>query len=374
MVLDENLLESTRVPEEGHVLHQTQPSKIKMEFRKIVREQYLQAKETQPQEHILILIFGHGVFESKGIMIGSGTDNSKQFSQKMLKSELKGAPNAKVALLSTACYSGGWTCNPLFNISTMTAASASAESRSWAKSGSSGRACGSMFTTAMIDKFIQNSTTGRRVVDVRNEDDEEEELDEHQEQTYAAFCGSMYESVLKGIDRRGMEHKFTFGAQDDAWGMCWRERVGVPLEAFRSQWEKLQDWPKDQTLHPSDVINRDPKVTKEQEAEIESLKAADKNTSIWDPSKSFQIYEATGGLTKVQLGKREISGLYGGSDSALANVVSAHGRQYLTSYQGNNDTLRVRNKVSAYGTPMDILTSLGIASSILGEIEIFDLV
>ena len=40
----------------------------------------------------------------------------------------------------------------------------------------------------------------------------------------------------------------------------------------------------DQTLHPGDPMNRDPSVTKEQEAEWANLKAADAGRNIFYPS------------------------------------------------------------------------------------------
>ena len=62
--------------------------------------------------------------------------------------------------------------------------------------------------------------------------------------------------------------------------MCWRDRVEIPLEALRSQQEKLQDWPRDQTLHPGDVMNRDPNVTKEKEAEHARMVATCGSTDV----------------------------------------------------------------------------------------------
>ena len=333
VVLNDERLECAQNAKDGHVLTEVKPANLRLDFKKEVRAQCSQAAKAEPPENVLILIFGHGELKKKGIEIGSG----RALEPAHLQSEMKGT-NAKVTLLTTACYSGGWTCYPQFNISLMAAAGEKNVSRSWAKSGSSGRACGSMYTSAIIDKLIYNSATGRSVIDQRDEDDEEKPLTEQQEETYTAFASSVYYSLLNGIDRRGMEHQFSFGAQDDAWGMCWRERTGIPLDHYKNRWDELQDWPKDQTLHPGDPQNRNPNVTREEEAEWAELKAQDKGKNVWDPSKMHHRYEAVGSTTGTILGKRKTSGLYGGTDTGLEHVVRSLGKQYLDSYKGNDDT------------------------------------
>lgn len=333
VVLDYERLKSAQNAKEGHVLTHVKPANLKMDFQKEVRAQCSQVAKAGPLENVLILILGQGELKKKGIEIGSG----RTLEHAHLQSEMKGT-NANVTLLTTACYSGGWTCYPQFNISSMTAAGGEKTSRLWARSGSSGRACGSMYTSAIIHKLVYNSATGRSVIDQRDENDEEKPLTEQQEETYTAFASSVYDSLLNGIDTRGMEHQFAFGAQDDAWEMCWRERTGIPLDYYKDRWDELQGWPKDQTLHLGDPQNQNPKVTREEEAEWAELNAQDKGKSVWDPSKMHQQHETVRSTTGRVLGKRKTSGLYGGTDTGLKNVVRSLGKQYLESYQGNDDT------------------------------------
>ena len=333
VVLDHERLKSAQNAKEGHNLTHVKPANLRMDFQKEARAQCSQAAKAGPPENVLILIFGQGELKKKGIEIGS----SRTLEPAHLQSEMKGT-NANVTLLTTACYSGGWTCYLQFNISSITAAGKVKTSRSWAKSGSSGQACGSMYTSAIIHKLVYNSATGRSVIDQRDENDEEKLLAEQQEEMYTAFASSVYDSLLNGIDKRGMEHQFAFGAQDDAWGICWRERTGVPLDYYKDRWDELQDWPKDQILHPRDPENRNTKVTREEEAEWAELKGQDKGKNVWDPSKMHQQYETIGSTTGTNLGKRKTSGLYGGTDTGLVNVVRSLGKQYLDSYQGNDDT------------------------------------
>ena len=333
VVLDDERLKSAQNSNDGHVLTEVKPANLRLDFQKEVRAHCSQAAKAEPPENVLILIFGHGELKKKGIEIGSG----RALESAHLQSEVKGT-DANVTLLTTACYSGGWTCYPQFNVSSMTAAGEKITSRSWVKSGSSGRACGSLYTSAIIDKLLYNRATGRSVIDQRDEDDEEKPLTEQQEETYSAFVSSIYHSLLNGIDRRGMEHHFTFGAQDDAWRMCWRERTGIPLDHYKDRWDELQEWPKDQTPHPGDPQSRNPNLTRGKEAEWAKLKAQDKGKNVWDPSKMHHRYEAVGSTTGTILGKRKTSGLYGGTDTGLEHVVRSLGKQYLDSYKGNDDT------------------------------------
>ena len=164
---------------------------------------------------------------------------------------------------------------------------------------------------------------------------DETELTGHQEESYAAFVESVYENLLKNIDQRGWEHGLTFSAQDDAWAMCWRERTGIPLNTYRNRWAQLEDWPADETLHFGDVVNRDPYVTAEQREEFLYEREWDNERNVW------RGHSATGkGKEKDTsiLGKRKLSGLYGGTLRGLINHISAYGQVYLDSYQGRDDT------------------------------------
>ena len=333
VVLDKSRLTSAHNSKDGHALKRMKPTSLRLDFKKAIREACAEAAKSKEPGNVLIMMFGHGHASTKGVHIGLGARNIVQTSA--MKAEIKNL-NVKVTLLSTACYSGGWTCHPDLNISTMTAASHMTKSKSWAKSGSLGPACGSIFATAIIDKLTHNGATGRSIMDPVDEAGEEEPLTESVEETFVEFGRSVYETLLDGLDRRGMEHGFSFGAQDDAWEMCWRERTGIPLENFKRRWDELPDWPSDVTLHPGDPQNRDPNVKSEQSAEFLQLRASDQGKRVWDPSKSFQPdYEATGSIVPK---KRKTSGLYGGTDTALYKVVCALGEQYIASDQGNEDT------------------------------------
>lgn len=276
----------------------------------------------------MILLLGHGDVNNYGIVFGTGDRATLKIDE--FRSATK-AFKVSITTIATSCYSGGWTCNPQLNLSTTAAAGPKTESLSWRFSGSTGRACGSMFTTALVQKLTRIGATDKPLID----EDEDFELTENQEETYAEFTRTVYEHLLKDIDRRGYEHNLAFGAQDDAWSMCWRERTGIPLGKFKERWENLEDWAKDATLHPGDPLNRNPAVTDEQLAEYLQLKAEAKGKA-----KQVTLASASGASegTGSVLGKRKTSGLYGGTNAGLISMVSNLGAEYLNSYQGFDDT------------------------------------
>ena len=98
-------------------------------------------------ETVLILLFRHGDRDNHGIVLGGGNRNPLKMGE--FKSATK-ALKMSITLITTSCYSGGWTCNPELNVSAMTAAGNENVSLSWRFSGSTGRACGFMFTTALV--------------------------------------------------------------------------------------------------------------------------------------------------------------------------------------------------------------------------------
>ncbi|KAL8716210.1 MAG: hypothetical protein Q9220_000115 [cf. Caloplaca sp. 1 TL-2023] len=166
--------------------------------------------------------------------------------------------------------------------------------------------------------------------------DDDDTVREEQEATYAEFTRVVCNTLLKGIDRRGNEHAFTFSAEDDAWGICWRERTGIPLATFRDRWDQLEDHPADLHFHPGDPHNRDPYVTKERAHGYNALKAADKGKTLYTASSTSGSVGSCQ-ITSV-LGKRKTSALCGGSIQALVYQISYLGAQYLQSYKGFETT------------------------------------
>ncbi|KAI4190613.1 MAG: hypothetical protein LQ346_004890 [Caloplaca aetnensis] len=329
VVLDQKILEGAT-----NLIRVSAAGGLSLKFEQTLRTTCADAAKAG-DESVLVLMFGHGDDRNGGVLLGS-----KYFKQQQFAKTFVGL-NVPITIVSTACYSGGWSCNKTydkrsqtqFNKTTMMAAGPKETSRSWNFSASTGRACGSMFTTAFVEAMTRLDTD-TQLVDTEGERGIEET--EEQEETYAEFCKTMYETLLKDVDRRGFEHTFIFSAEDDAWGMCWRERTGIPLGAYQARWERLAEYEADPYLHPGDPFNRDPHVTKEQEQDYGRLRAADRGQNFYHGH-----IGATGGApggSKSVLGKRKTSGMYGGSVQALINQVLCLGQQYLESYRGFDNT------------------------------------
>ena len=324
VVLDEKILAESK--QSKHPPEHIQADKLKRKTKNMITAACKDAETGN--ENVLVLLFGHGDQNNHGIVLGGGDRETLKIAE--FKSATKGL-HTNITLITTSCYSGGWTCNPQLNLSTMTAAGNENVSLSWRFSGSTGRACGSMFTTALVQKLTKVGATDKTLGD----EVEDEDITEHQVETYAEFTRSVHEHLLKGVDRRGYEHQLSFGAQDDAWTMCWRERTGIPLGQFKERWDNLDDWEKDLTLHPGDPMNRDPSVTEEQLADYLQLRADAK-------AKREQIASSAGvgmdAATGSVLGKRKTSALYGGTDRGLLGIVSSIGAEYLSSHAGVDDS------------------------------------
>ena len=296
-------------------------------------KQECQAAHTS-NENVLVLMFGHGDAENKGIQLGKSyrcTLKVKDLAVKNVK--------ARITVLTTHCYGGGWTCNPHVNMSTLTAAGSDVGSLSWRKSGSSGRHAGSMYATAIIRKMMEVGEARRPLGPKLDDDGEEEEATEEQAkeqaESFAEFSRSVYRILLQDVDRRGYEHEITFGAQDDAWAMCWRERTGFPLADYSERWNGLSDWEADRTLHPGDPLNRDPSVTEQQREEYLKLEAEAKGKKVWRTTPSGRLELVGSVLGKRQ---RQTSGLYGGTHEGLRSVVVRQAQEYLESYKGSEDS------------------------------------
>ncbi len=315
---------------------------LSLMFKRAFRQEIQEAAKAG-DESVLVFMFGHGKKEHFGIRLGNQWFKQKEFQNEIVQ-------NVPVTILSTACFSGGWSCNKLFdkksnelkhqfNKTTMMAAGPEKRSHSWSITATLGRRfCGSVFASALVESLTRVNDQ-LQLRDIPDNDDVE--LTPEQERTYAAFCEIVTETLLKDVDRLGFEHEITFSAENDAWNMCWRERTGFPLARFKQRWDTLADHPADPHLHPGDPCNKDPHVTSEQAAEYLRLKQEDGGVHMYSGNKGRTGGSPTKSSTNIGssvLGKRKTSGIYGGTLQALINQVSYLGRQYLDSYKVPQNT------------------------------------
>lgn len=124
--------------------------------------------------------------------------------------ELFGYPSPRLQLLVLLAVG-----NPDINRSTTKAAGKAQKSHSWRKSGSAGRACGSVYATAIINKLVKNSHTATSIVydDSRNDLETATETLERQEDTFVEFSRAVYHTLLHDVDRRGITIKCHSGCK-----------------------------------------------------------------------------------------------------------------------------------------------------------------
>lgn len=312
------------------------PTELKKEFR----NRFLSVCKTAAaaNENVIVLVFAHGNFRQKGVYLGeASSDLSKTFPIKALVKEASGI-NVKICLISTACYSGGWCCQPDLQLTGFTATGRTKDdlSLTLANSGSSGRYCGSMFTSNIAEYMRKD----------RLSEDDYDDVTKVQSDSLAAFDSAVYKNLLAMQDRRGYEHCMSFSAQDDAGSMNWQQRTGLPLADFAQRWNDLTDYPKDPTLHPGDPLNRDPLVSQEDRDDflrLEQDHLASGGGQTYFPNSRTAASQSSG--SQNTLGKRKVSSLFGDSVEAMRSLVFAIGAECLQS-NGHMDDAAKNHELS----------------------------
>ncbi|KAL8636366.1 MAG: hypothetical protein Q9226_009264 [Calogaya cf. arnoldii] len=236
VVLDHKILKGAQSAESGNTpIRQCKETLLLSTFRDTIKAECTAAAAAA--ENVLVMMFGHGDEPTYGIYLG-GRGKAHLFRPSTLKRQM-GNLNVNLAMLTTQCFGGGWACTPKLNLTTMTAGGKKKPSKAWRYSGSWGRACGSMFATAIINTLTNHPVTEQPLGTLMNDEDELEWTGD-QHDSYAQFSKAVYESLLRDVDKRGLEHEITFSAQDDAWSMCWGQRSGISPGGFRVPLERTQ--------------------------------------------------------------------------------------------------------------------------------------
>lgn len=244
---------------------------LKTSFIRTVKSECQAARANK--ETLLLLIFGHGDSRTYGITLGTGAVSKLKISN--LRSAI-GGDDLAVTLLSTSCYSGGWSISPELNITTMAAAGPNSQSISWAARASLGRMCGSIWASAVLPALLEEST-GNSIEDV--EEILPENANEEQRETFSSFCTSVFEYLFKKVDRKAPEHDITFSAEDDEWGMVWTDLTGFPSANYCERYDQLENHPISFQEHPE--LNRD----------VEMLILLDGNESFMEATAKLRAFD-----------------------------------------------------------------------------------
>jgi hypothetical protein len=165
VVFDEEIHEQIKMPEAPFTV--VKQESLHAEFKEALKDHIEQARVND--EKVLVLMVGHG-FET-----------SIDFDFPRFMSKVDQVPDIKsfirslnlgeegkmldVMIITAACYSGGWICNPISSPETPVAG-AETDSRSCLATGSSRHISASMFTHPITDRMKQG------LVDLEDSDDD----------------------------------------------------------------------------------------------------------------------------------------------------------------------------------------------------------
>lgn len=247
------------------------------------------------QEPVLLLVFGHGDGTTRGIEIGRLSDGTTPLlSMTMMKTFLQDLPSLKLSALLTSCFSGGWTT--YLNMTIMTAAGEEKLSESWPQSYSLGRATGSIFASAIVERLCANDPQA-------NADDV----------TYRQFTDDVRAKLLL-LDKYDDTHEIQFSSQDDDWEMEYHRRTGIPRATFQERLARLR------TIAST---NRDehPHGDRTSEEQLRAWGQLPTTDTILQPRNSL-----TGSLR----------GRFGGPQTSVENLMRKRAAGYLASHPGRD--------------------------------------
>ncbi|KAF8850436.1 hypothetical protein BDZ45DRAFT_731564 [Acephala macrosclerotiorum] len=181
----------------------------------------LEAKEARlKSQTLLVIIMSHGEKISKGFWLGGPFEvGTKLLVTPEHFREAIGKNDVPVTVMSAACYSGGWTVMP--DITGIYAASAVKESHSWPESKSTGRHCGSIWLSALIEASGHLQQDGAKV-------------------TFSEYVKTVKGVAINRVDRLADDYGLSFRPQDDRWSMDYKQRTGAPLSYFWKRWDSLR--------------------------------------------------------------------------------------------------------------------------------------
>lgn len=249
VVLSQDLLKNDGL---SSVTVVTQSEMLEMFLARLKTKCDLARAENHP---VVVFIFGHGHKTITGVNLGR-EDHWLEIDA--FRTAI--GNGVAITVVSTACFSGGWSVHPQLNVTTTTAAGPLIESESWGASESIERFCGSIYATTLIQSLSDASSPL-----VNHEEEagctsstgslQPDKPDQLQVETYNEFARTIHSTLLTRVDRFGDRHEIHFSAQDDDWEASWTGRTGISLEAFAERWDQLATQPS--TMAQS-LLNREP--------------------------------------------------------------------------------------------------------------------
>lgn len=229
------------------------------ELRQIFLENLqLEADKCRAMGHpLVVLIFAHGYEVNYGVYIGREGDQFEPQTPAnpnlVTLQDFSAAigQNVQVTVVSSACYSGGWTIQPnILNTTMLAAAGPNEESTAWMDSKSVGRTCGSIFVSSVLrtPEFLANPEFVSQMIG---------DEDPHSGIDYLAFTKSVEHVMTEHFDYKdGKQDNICFSAQDDRWRLDYRARAGLEIQEFQAPYDDLRSVSPRQEWGPGSALDR----------------------------------------------------------------------------------------------------------------------
>jgi hypothetical protein len=240
IVLDHDILPQTNITI-------VEPENLLERFLWAVKSE--SAEAARRDQTVVLIILGHGEPFTFRIALGGKGDqaitkhNQNRLDQSMISRSLH--KSARATLVTTSCYSGGWTLSPLFNVNTLTAIDAFNESLSFSGA-TMGRLCGSPFVSAIVQALIRVTILD---LGIESESNELQQL----AWTFNALTHSVYQAyrTREGAPNTDPPQPMpTFAAGHDAWEQDF-EKSGLSRIDYLGRWDMLRKVPAAEELGAS---------------------------------------------------------------------------------------------------------------------------
>lgn len=197
------------------------PETLLDKFLDYVADSCKAAKDTEPQQLILILMFGHGRGDTLSISVG-GDDNYERCPQ-LIEGQLREAiyrhnSSPNISVLRSLCFGGGWIQTPFSDLSSIPLSvveKSDSETekmlaiRSWPETECLDRLCGSRYTYAVTKALLRSeieNLDGERFEDIRFTP------------TFEAPVEKIRDLLTRDVDIIQEDNNgVSFSAKDDVW-------------------------------------------------------------------------------------------------------------------------------------------------------------
>ena len=206
---------------------------------KVIKAQFLENFRSECQlaqqngQPVLLLLFGNGNHETFGILVGEPPERGgvgERLHVRDIQSSLHEL-EITLTLMTTSCYSGGWTYSPGLHVSPILPANQPHE-RLWETL--IGRFHASFWATMVAQTLVE--LEDEVVVQVHPPQSPQNHLSKQFERLEVA----VYRALRDELGGSQLSGHVTFTLEEDRWEAEWKPRSGIPLAEFERRWKTLR--------------------------------------------------------------------------------------------------------------------------------------